>query len=477
MGGRSGSRSRFASPSNSVSRLAIWSRATIDPIRPGISDPTGWDLTDQWGTGTRTGSHSRAGLHTVDLAAVPSRPVVLTFALLTLCGACREADHDPSPIARASIDLPPNTEVVPGLIGSGENLGALLRSQGVPSDEVEGMLASLEGVFDARRVRDGQSWRLERTDTGHTRAFEYEIDGRSLLRITPAGDVSSEFAAEVISYDVQTTLTQVAGHLDAATSSLFAAMENAGEQPDLSVALAEIFAGEVDFNTELQPGDEFHLLTEKAVRDGRFIGYGPIVAAELLNDGRRLRAFRFQPLGGQAGYYDGEGRSLKRFFLRSPLKFDPQVSSGFSRSRPHPVLNIRRAHLGVDYRAPAGAPVVAVSNGTVTFAARTSGGGRTVRIRHASGYESGYLHLSSFGGGIRAGVHVSQGQIIGRVGSTGLATGAHLHYELKKAGAKVNPLTEHRKLPPGDPVPPDQLEAFKAERDKAIAKLQLDGQT
>jgi murein DD-endopeptidase MepM/ murein hydrolase activator NlpD len=276
---------------------------------------------------------------------------------------------------------------------------------------------------------------------------------------------------------VKTTVTQVSGHLDAETSSLFAAMESAGETPDLSIAFAEIFAGEVDFNTELQPGDEFHLLTEKAVRDGRFVGYGPIAAAELLNDGRRLRAFRFQPAGGQAGYFDADGRSLKRFFLRSPLKFDPQVSSGFSRSRLHPVLNIRRSHLGVDYRAPAGAPVVAVSNGTVTLAGWTAGGGRTVRIRHASGYESGYLHLSSFGGGIRAGAHVFQGQIIGRVGSTGLATGPHLHYELRKAGANVNPLTEHRKLPPGDPVPPDQLNAFKAERDKVIARLQLDGQT
>ncbi len=413
----------------------------------------------------------------IDCAAVPSRFVAWTVALVVVCSACRQTAQAPPALARPSIDLPPDSDIVPGSIRSGENLGALLRSQGVPSADVESMLASLEGVFDARRVREGQSWRLERTDSGVTRAFEYEIDGRSLLRIAPAGGESAEFAAEVIPYDVRTTVTQVSGHLDATTSSLFAAMESAGEQPELSIALAEIFAGEVDFNTELQPGDEFHLLAQKAVRDGQFIGYGPIVAAELLNDGRRLRAFRFQPPGGEAGYYDAEGRSLKRFFLRSPLKFDPQVSSGFSRSRLHPVLNIRRAHLGVDYRAPVGAPVVAVSNGTVTFAGWTSGGGRTVRIRHASGYESGYLHLSAVAGGIRAGAHVLQGQIIGRVGSTGLATGPHLHYELKKAGANVNPLAEHRKLPPGEPVPPDQLDAFKAERDKAMARLQLDGQT
>jgi murein DD-endopeptidase MepM/ murein hydrolase activator NlpD len=456
MAGRSDSRSRFASRSN---------KAASD-------SPRACEVHKRLRGDERFARRSTS----CRLAPVLSTRVSWTFVVLMLCAACRQMANDP-PAARPSIDLPSDTEIVPGLIERGENFGSLLRSQGVATDEVEGMLASLEGVFDARRVRNGQSWRLERTDTGHARAFEYEIDGRSLLRIAPAGHDSSEFAAEVIPYDVKTTTTQVAGRLDAATSSLFAAMANAGEQPDLSMALADIFSGEVDFNTELQPGDEFHLLTEKAVRDGRFVGYGPIVAAELVNDGRRLVAFRFQAAGGPPGYYDADGRSLKRFFLRSPLKFDPQVSSGFSRSRLHPVLNIRRAHLGVDYRAPAGAPVVAVSNGTVTFAGWTSGGGRTVRIRHASGYESGYLHLSAYGGGIRAGVHVSQGQIIGRVGSTGVATGPHLHYELRKAGANVNPLAEHRKVPPGDPVPADQMDAFRSERDKAVNRLALDGQT
>jgi len=160
-----------------------------------------------------------------------------------------------------------------------------------------------------------------------------------------------------------------------------------------------------------------------------------------------------------------------RFFLRSPLKFDPSVTSGFSMSRLHPILNIRRAHLGVDYRAPEGAPVVAVSAGVVVAAGWTAGGGRTVRLRHASGYESGYLHLSAFGAGVRVGAHVAQGQIIGRVGATGLATAPHLHYELKKNGVHVNPAVEHRKLPPGDPVPPAQLGAFRAVRDAQMARL------
>ena len=177
------------------------------------------------------------------------------------------------------------------------------------------------------------------------------------------------------------------------------------------------------------------------------------------------------PPGGQAGYYDEDGRSLRRFFLRSPLKFEPRITSRYSLRRMHPVLRTARAHRGVDYGAPTGAPVVAVSSGTVVSATYDNANGRMVRLRHASGYESYYLHLSAFGSGIRRGVRVEQGQTIGRVGSTGLATGPHLHYGLKKNGAWVDPLREHRNMPPGEPVPASAMAAFEAQRDKALAAL------
>ena len=389
-----------------------------------------------------------------------------------LCACGRESDATPAAAAsRPDIDLAPDSETIPGTVPPGATLGTLLVRHDLISPDVEGMLAAIEGIFDARRVKAGQPYLLERAFDGRARRFEYEIDPLSFLRLTPYGSEPHNFAAEVVPYDVTRTRASVAAALEGDTTSLFAAMDNAGELPDLSIALADIFAGEVDFNSELQPGDRFQLSVDKAVRDGKVVAYGPILAATLHNDGRDLTAIRFQPAGGQPGYYDAKGQSLKRFFLRSPLKFDPSISSGFSHSRRHPVLNIRRAHLGVDYRAPTGAPVVAVSHGTVTMAAWTRGGGRTVKIKHASGYETAYLHLSSFGPGIRSGLRVAQGQLIGRVGSTGLSTGPHLHYELRKNGAHVNPTTEHRKLPPGEPVPANLMGEFEKVRDEALSRL------
>jgi murein DD-endopeptidase MepM/ murein hydrolase activator NlpD len=240
----------------------------------------------------------------------------------------------------------------------------------------------------------------------------------------------------------------------------------------LAIALADIFSGQLDFNTDLQPGDSFELLVEKSTRDGQFAGYGHIVGARFSNEGTVHQAFRWtNPDTRKAGYYDENGRSLKRFFLRSPLRFEPRVTSGFSQRRFHPVHRTYRAHLGVDYGAPHGSQVVAVSSGTVVSAGWAGGGGNQVRIRHAGGYESYYLHLSAFGKGIRAGAHVDQGQVIGRVGSTGTATGPHLDYRLRKNGVFVNPLAEHRRLPPGDPIPALHLAAFGSERDGTLQQI------
>jgi len=393
---------------------------------------------------------------------------------VVLVTACRPG-ATPVPRSLATdIVLRSETRVVTGEVPQHTTLDAMLRAQGLDGEVVGRMVSAVRQVFDPRRLRSAQPFSLTRTLAGALSAFEYEIDNTSRLRVTPAAD-GDTLSAEVV--PIPRTLENVvaSGAITRDNPSLFGAIAETGERQELAVAMAEIFSGEIDFNTELQPDDSFTVAFERFRREGRPNAYGVITAVEFHNDGRVLRAVRFTPRGGKPDYYDEQGRSVRRFFLRSPLKFEPRVTSGFSASRMHPILHTTRAHRGVDYAAPTGAPVVAVASGTVVSATYDSSNGRMVRIRHASGYESYYLHLSGFGAGVRAGARVDQGQTIGFVGQTGLATGPHLHYGLTRSGVFVNPLREHRNLAPGEPLAASDMEAFRAERDKALAVLRTKG--
>ncbi len=402
-----------------------------------------------------------------------SLPSVAAVVIVLAAGCSREAAPPPSPHASAHGDiwLAPDSEVVPGRVPRNSTFAGLLRDAGLSDADVEGLVAAADKVFDLRRVRTAQAWRFERARDGSVRWLEYEVDPEEFLRVVPARTQPHEFVAEIVHYDTHTRRAVVEGSIDETTGSLFASMASVGEEPELPIALADIFGGEIDFNSDLQPGDHFKLVVEKTYRDHRFVKYGPVLSAAFTNAGRTLVGIRYAAENGKPGYYDPQGRSLRRFFLRSPLKFDPIITSGFSRARMHPVLHVMRAHLGVDYRAPVGAPVIAVASGTVTGAGWRGGGGRTVSVKHASGYESYYLHLSSIA--VRRGQHVSQGQLLGRVGQSGLATGPHLDYRLRRNGTWVNPIAEHRKMPPGDPVPAAERDAFAAVRDAALGELDI----
>jgi murein DD-endopeptidase MepM/ murein hydrolase activator NlpD len=392
--------------------------------------------------------------------------------MLLLVVACTADAPVPVPTSKGATDifLPADTQITRGLVAPRSTLDMLLREVGVAADVAGRVVGAARRVFDPRRLRAAQPFLVERTPEGDIRHFSYEIDDDSFLSVavTPGGE---DLHAQIL--PIAKTIEQAVtmGEINAESPSLFAAMAAAGERADLSVALANVFGGEMDFNSDLQPGDQFVLSYERFVRDDRPAGYGAITAAEFQNDGRRIRALRFTVPGGKPDYYDEEGRSLRRFFLRSPLKFEPRVTSRYSRSRVHPVLQKVLAHRGVDYGAPAGAPVVAVSAGTVVSASYDPVNGRMVRLRHASGYDSFYLHLSAFSSGIVRGARVDQGRTIGLVGSSGLATGPHLHYGLQKNGAWVDPLREHRSMPPGDPIPEAAMNAFREVRDAALAEL------
>lgn len=402
------------------------------------------------------------------------RRCALLIAVASAVGLAACAVDAPPPARALSprdIFLNPDTIAVRGEVPRNTTLEALLRAEGLAAAAATETIAAARTVFDPRRLRSAQPFALERTLEGALRHFEYEIDAESFLRVTTADPEMDGLRAEIVPIPRTLERVSVAGSIDQATPSLFQAMDATGETPELTMALAEIFAGEIDFNTELQPGDRFVVAFDRYTRQDGPATYGPINAAEFHNDGRTSRAFRFTPPGGKAGYYDQQGRSMRRFFLRSPLKFEPRVTSRFSSRRMHPVLHTARAHRGVDYGAPPGAPVVAVSSGTVVSATFDSTNGRMVRLHHASGYDSYYLHLSAFAPGMRRGARVDQGQTIGRVGATGLATGPHLHYGLKRNGAWVDPLSEQRRMPPGDPVPASAMASFAALRDTALAEL------
>jgi len=400
--------------------------------------------------------------------------LILLVGTLGLAG-CARPGEEPARRRPLALDvyLPRDTETIQADVPRHATLDSLLRASRLREELVAAAVASARSVFDPRQIRAGRPYRLVLSLDGLLREFEYQIDADKFLRIVNADRQRPEVLdAQVVPYEKDVAVTAIDAKLDDGVTSLIGAIDRAGENIQLALDLADVFSGQVDFNSELQPGDSFKVLFEKSTRDGQFSSYGPILGAAITVDGRELRAFRWtDPATGKAGYYDEDGRSLKRFFLKSPLKFEPRITSRFSLRRLHPVDNVYKAHLGVDYGAPSGSAVVAVANGVVVSAAYSGAGGNMVHLKHAGGFETYYLHLSAYGPGVRSGAHVAQGQLIGRVGMTGSATGPHLDYRLKSGGRFVNPVSVHSRQAPGEPIPAFHLADFRAARDGALSRL------
>lgn len=395
---------------------------------------------------------------------------------LFAAGAGCAGAPEPVPVRLGDLHLVADHDVVEARVPPRATLAGLLRQHAVSDGLVAAIVERVRPVLNPRHLRADQPYRLVKDLDGRLRRFEYEIDTERFLRVSlskgaatlgSGSEPAPQLEVAIVPYERSRALLAVRGEIGESRPSLIEALEATGERVELAIALATIFAGEVDFNHDVQVGDRFEVLFEKRLLDERVAGYGPILAASFTNAGRRVQAFRYDVPGTGPGYYDEHGRSLKRFMLSSPLPYEPRVTSRFSRRRLHPILGDYRAHLGVDYAAPAGTPVVAVASGVVVAAGWSGGSGRTVHLRHASGYETFYLHLSAIAPGVRPGARVAQGQVIGRVGATGLATGPHLDFRLRRHGVFVNPLLERRRMPPGEPVPPAYRADFEAVRDRA----------
>jgi len=395
-------------------------------------------------------------------------PGVLCALLAASCGGGTAQPE------RQDVLLPRDVDVIQATVPRNATLQSLLKGHKASSDFADSIVGAVRSQFDPRRLKANQPYSLTTTLDGLFREFRYTLDADKFLRVAlreGASAAAPQFDVEVVPYPKEVRTDAVSVCVTRERSSLWAALEDRGENIQLALLLADAFSGEVDFNSDLQPGDCFEVLFGRVMRDGQFSGYEGVRAATLNNDGRLLTAVRHTGPDGQEAWYDELGRSLKRQFLKSPLGFEPRVTSKFSYRRFHPVLNTFRAHRGVDYAAGYGTPVVAVSAGTVVAAGWAGGAGRRVSIRHASGYVSNYFHLSAIGAGIAPGVRVDQGRTIGRVGNSGTVTGTHLHYELIKNGTHVNPVAEHRNMPPGVPIPANAMAAFTAERDRLLGTL------
>lgn len=365
---------------------------------------------------------------------------------------------------------PPSAPATPSitasvLIGRGDTLDRVLDRVGVNLPGKVEMISAIRGTFDVKKFRVGSQLTVTREADGTPDTLRYLIDPDHELNVARSEGVLHASVAQV------PATIQAAPVSGIMRGSLFESIERTGEDAQLAMEMASIFAWDLDFYTDPQPGDRFCFLVEKKqYQNGQAPTYGRILAARYENAGTVYEGYLHTGREGERHYYSADGRSLAAAFLRSPLKFDARVSSHFTVRRYHPILKIFRPHLGTDYAAPTGAPVQAVASGTVTFSGRTAGGGNTIQIQHEGGYESVYMHLSRRL--VRAGEHVSQGQHIGAVGATGLATGPHLDFRLRRGGSYVN--FERFRPPRAARLDAGEISAFAQDRDW-YAALMNDG--
>ena len=347
------------------------------------------------------------------------------------------------------------TDTIP--IRRGDTLGDLLARVGVDPETRTSLIAAIRKSFDIRKIRAGSHLLISRSPFGIVESLEYAIDPDHKLSLARS---DGAFVANIVEIPGTIRPVRICGTLQ---SSLFESIEKTGERPELAFQIAEIFAWSLDFYTDPRQGDSFCLLVEKMEYDGvRPPTYQRILAATYDNAGTLHDAYLFPDEEGAPRYYSSDGQSLQAAFLRSPLRFEARVSSHFSRRRFHPVLKSYRPHLGNDYAAPTGTPVQAVESGRVVFSARSGGSGHLIRIAHPGGYETQYLHLSRRL--VRNGERVVQGQRIGLVGSTGLATGPHLDFRIRKNGRFMD--FERIKLPLGPKLTENKKTEFALVRDR-----------
>lgn len=354
------------------------------------------------------------------------------------------------------------TAVTRGSIARGASFFVEMQRAGLEAAEVHNIVRASRKHYNFKRVKPGQKFDLFHNPSGGLDSLRFTIDTENVLTVRRVED---RFVAsrDTIPYLVEHYVTS-----GTIRSSIFATLQEQGANPELASYLAVIFQWDIDFFKDIRKGDTFTILYENRVFPDGGTRLGNVLAAQVFTQGRRHHAFRFKSAKGSTRYYDARGRSLQKSLLRAPLRYS-RISSNFTRRRLHPVTRTYKPHLGVDYVAPRGTRVRSTGSGTVLAAARHAANGKYVKIRHNSRYTTYYLHLLGFARGIRRGVKVKQGQVIGYVGSTGRVTAAHLDYRIKVNGRFVNPRTI--RLPSQRPVPAAAKPFFDIVRDSYLVRF------
>ena len=350
-------------------------------------------------------------------------------------------------------------------VKSGDNLARLFQRADIKPQQLDELMKSGDAVKKLRRIFPNDTIRLLTGSDGILQALRYDIDQKSYLLVERKQD---GLIAKTYNHKIETRQAHASAVID---SSLFLSAQKAGISQNIIMELANIFGWDIDFVLDIRKGDSFTVLYEELYRYGEKISDGKILAADFVNNGKTYRAVRYtNPKTDHSEYYTPDGKSMRKAFLRTPINF-ARISSRFTTSRYHPVLHKFRSHKGVDYAAKRGTPIFAAGDGKVIFKGKKGGYGNVMILQHGTKYTTLYAHVKSYNRKLRTGSRVKQGQTIAYVGSSGLATGPHLHYEFRLNGVHRNPLTV--RLPESKPVPKRYMDDFNSATAPVLAQLAL----
>ncbi|WKV89214.1 peptidoglycan DD-metalloendopeptidase family protein [Pseudomonas sp. B21_DOA] len=397
-----------------------------------------------------------------DAAQATNEPVASPFAQIENSdeNAAQTAETAPAPVAPAEKPKEPGHREV--VVSKGDTLSTLFEKVGLPAASVHEVLASDKQAKQFSQLKRGQKLEFELNPEGQLTSLHSKVSDVETITLTK-NDKGYSFNRITAKPTVRTAY--VHGVIN---SSLSQSAARAGLSHSLTMDMASVFGYDVDFAQDIRQGDEFDVIYEQKVINGKAVGTGPILSARFTNRGKTYTAVRYTNKQGNSSYYTADGNSMRKAFIRTPVDF-ARISSKFSMGRKHPILNKIRAHKGVDYAAPRGTPIKAAGDGKVLLAGRRGGYGNTVIIQHGNTYRTLYGHMQGFAKGVKTGGTVKQGQVIGYIGTTGLSTGPHLHYEFQVNGVHVDPLGQ--KLPMADPIAKSERARFLAQSQPLMARM------